>query len=72
MKIKCVQVVRPEIDVEYTKSVFGRLYLLYCLRMFFIKKVMMTVWVVDKQKFKKAIPVYYICVPKFHFSSKEV
>ena len=70
MKIKRVQIIRPDIDVEYEKSALGRLHLLYCLRMFFNKKVMITLWV-GKLKLSKAIPVYYICIPKFHFRSKE-
>ena len=71
MKIKRVQILRPEIDVKYTKSALGRLHLSYCIRMFFVKRIRINVYI-GKLKATKPISVYYICIPKFHFSSKEV
>ncbi len=71
MKIKRVQILRPDIDVEYTKSALGRLHLLYCLRMFLVKKVHITFYVCGL-KLSKPISVYYISIPKFHFIGKEI
>lgn len=70
MKIKKIQIVRPEIEVEFIKPILSRLYFLTVLpKMFMVKKAKLNICIDSAlisgyARYVKTKKVWIVCIPK--------
>jgi len=70
MKIKKIQIVRPEIEVEFVKPILGRLYFITLIpKMFMIKKAKINLCIDSKLMpgcagHVKTHKIWLVCIPR--------